>query len=97
MSGRLVNLARRRRSRDEDLPVDVREQEVEALRQRLAALEDVGAAERLQRTEDEVQELRALGIRVAELADLVTELLAAAARRGDPDFARIVSSYTDEV
>jgi len=52
---------------------------------------------RLRRLEREVQELRTLGIRVAEVADLVTELLATAARRDDPEFARIVAAYVDRV
>jgi uncharacterized protein (DUF3084 family) len=40
-----------------------------------------------------VQELRGLGGRVSELADLVTELLAVEATRADPEFQRLVDQY----
>jgi hypothetical protein len=40
-----------------------------------------------------VQELRGLGGRVSELADIVTELLAVEATRADPEFQELVSRY----
>jgi hypothetical protein len=40
-----------------------------------------------------VQELRGLGGRVSELADVVTELLAVEATRADPEFQRLVEQY----
>lgn len=52
---------------------------------------------RLDRLEREVQEVRALGFRVAELADLVTELLALASSRDDPAFREAVERYRREV
>jgi hypothetical protein len=40
-----------------------------------------------------VQELRGLGGRVSELADVVTELLAVEAAQADPEFQRLVDQY----
>lgn len=65
---------------------------VEALRAELEAVRS-----RLTSSEREVQELRALGFRVAELADLVTELLAGAAAEGGPAFQQAVDRYADGV
>jgi hypothetical protein len=45
----------------------------------------------------DVQELRGLGGRVAELTDLVTELLILAAKREDPEFQRLVTKYLEGV
>jgi hypothetical protein len=45
----------------------------------------------------DVQELRGLGGRVAELADLVTELLVVAAKREDPEFQALVTKYLEGV
>ena len=41
----------------------------------------------------DVQELRWLGGRASELADLVTELLLLSAQRDDPEFTRLVGKY----
>lgn len=61
-------------------------------------LGDLGAlVARLGQVEAEVQELRALGFRVAELADLVTELLGYAADGDDPRFREAVARYADGV
>lgn len=61
-------------------------------------LGDLGAlVARLGQVEAEVQELRALGFRVAELADLVTELLGYAAAGDDPRFREAVARYADGV
>ena len=71
------------------------------LRKRVKALEDdaarADASARLTGVEAEIQELRGLSGRVAELADLITELLVAAARREDPQFKEILEKYLDEV
>ncbi len=67
----------------------------EAVAELRAELEQVRT--RLARSEREVQELRALGFRVAELADLVTELLAGAAAEGGPAFRQAVDRYADGV
>jgi hypothetical protein len=40
-----------------------------------------------------VQELRGLGGRVSELADVVTELVAVEATRADPEFQELVDRY----
>lgn len=78
-----------------------RPQQLRRLNRRLDRLEvavrETAPDDRLERLEAEVQELRALGARVAELADVVTELLAVAAQREDPDFRRIVEKYLDGV
>lgn len=44
-----------------------------------------------------VHELRGLGGRVSELADLVTELLAVEATRADPEFQRLVDRYREGI
>lgn len=74
---------------------------VRALRARVDALE-AGVADsdvqlEITRLEDEVQELRGLGGRVAELTDLVTELIAYQANKQDPEFRKIVARYLDGV
>jgi hypothetical protein len=43
--------------------------------------------------QEATQELRGLGGRVSELADVVTELLAVEATRADPEFQRLVERY----
>ena len=70
------------------------------LRQRVNALEEKLARERpddrIEQLELEIQELRALGARVAELADLVTEVLAVSAGR-DPEIQQRLAKYLDGV
>jgi hypothetical protein len=51
----------------------------------------------LQANQDAILELRGLGGRVSELADLVTELLVLAAAREDPEFKRLVDRYLEGV
>jgi hypothetical protein len=65
------------------------------LAERLASLERQVSEQRdqLRRVRAAVQELRGLGGRVAEIADVVTELLVTTAQRDDPDFQRILARY----
>jgi hypothetical protein len=51
----------------------------------------------IQANQDAILELRGLGGRVSELADLVTELLVLAATRQDPEFKRLVDKYLEGV
>ncbi len=48
---------------------------------------------RLTEIEQGMEEQRELNVRVAQLTDLVTELIAAAAATGDPEFNRILDRY----
>jgi hypothetical protein len=48
-----------------------------------------------QQNREAIVELRRLGGRVSELADLVTELLVVAATREDPEFKRVVKKYLE--
>ena len=61
------------------------ERELEALRDRVALLED------------EVQEARQLGLRVAELGDVVAELLGCIAAGDDERFRQALAAYTREL
>ncbi len=81
--------ARKLRTRAGELPglrrrVKQLSSDVEALRTRVSDLED------------ELLDARSQGRRVAEIADLVTELLASEASRRDPEFQQIVARYMDE-
>ena len=70
-----------------------------ALRQRLRkALREIEQLrERVRLLEVEVQESRQLGIRVAELGDVVTELLAAAVADDDGRFKAALERYAGEL
>lgn len=74
---------------------------VRDLRTRVEALEagatDGDVHDQIARIQDEIQELRGLGGRVAQLTDLVTELIAYQASRQDPEFKKIVARYIDSV
>jgi chromosome segregation ATPase len=47
--------------------------------------------------DEAIAELRGLGGRVSELADLVTELLVLAATKEDPEFQELITRYKDGV
>ena len=64
--------------------------------ERVAGSMPQDAEARLALLEDEIQECRALGLRVAELADLVIHLLSALAQPDRPDFAARVQTYLDD-
>jgi len=77
-----------------------RSQQLRRLRRRVAVLEREVTQQqtdpRIEQLEDEIQELRALSARVAELADLVTEVLAVNARQ-DPELKRVLAKYLDGI
>jgi hypothetical protein len=77
-----------RRARDNARSRSVVESRVDRLE---AARKELSA--RVSVLEEAVQELRGLGGRVSELADVVTELLAVEATRADPEFQRLVDQY----
>ena len=51
---------------------------------------------RIAEMEEDLQESRRLNLRVAELADLVSVLVGAAAR-GDDEFRRVLDQYADSL
>jgi len=61
--------------------------------QRVQAARGAGVRARLDALEAEVQENRRLNRRVAELTDLVTELMVPLARREDADVEEILARY----
>lgn len=63
------------------------------LRDRVSALPAVDLRRRIATLEDEVQELRALNLRLAELTDIVTELLLPVAQRDDERLQALLSRY----
>jgi hypothetical protein len=67
------------------------------LGQRISQLENAGLDERLELIDNEIQELRSLGVRVAELTDLVAELIVHEARHRDDEYREIVARYIDAV
>lgn len=52
---------------------------------------------RIQRLEAEVQECRALNVRLAELTDIVTELLLPVAARDEEKLAALLEKYRQSV
>lgn len=84
--------AGRRLSQRHDRGTDVR-----SLRRRIRRLEAALSDQRrrVDQLEDEVQEARQYGRRVAELGDVVSQLLALSAARDDERFRDAVRSYVD--
>jgi hypothetical protein len=78
--------------------VRARAGEIAGLRRRVKELSnDVTALQtRVQDLEEELLDARSQGRRVAEISDMVTELLANEASRRDPEFQKIVARYMDE-
>jgi hypothetical protein len=64
-----------------------------AVTRRVRAASGAGVRARLDALEAEVQEGRRLNRRVAELADLVTELMVPLARRDDAEIEEILARY----
>ena len=69
----------------------------------IARLRGTRAGERLElrrrvaRLEAEVQECRALNVRLAELTDIVTELLLPVAARDEEKLARLLERYRESI
>ena len=61
--------------------------------EKVAATTVVDLRRRVKRLEDEVQECRALNLRLAELTDLVTELLLPVAQRDEGKVAELLERY----
>lgn len=61
--------------------------------EKIAATSVVDLRRRVKRLEDEVQECRSLNIRLAELTDLVTELLLPVAQRDEAKVAELLERY----
>jgi uncharacterized coiled-coil protein SlyX len=70
---------------------------IEALRQRVVRRGDEGVEQRLVRLEEDVAECRALNIRLAELTDLVTELLLPVAQRDEEKLAALLDRYRESI
>ena len=67
------------------------------VRETAASSATVDLRRRVAALEDEVQEARALNVRLAELTDLVTELLVPLARRDDEELQAILSKYRESI
>ena len=63
------------------------------LKRRVAANAGVDLRRRVAALEDEVQELRALNLRLAELTDIVTELLLPVAQRDETRLRELLARY----
>jgi hypothetical protein len=61
------------------------------------AREAIDLRRRVQRLEVEVQECRALNVRLAELTDIVTELLIPVAARDEEKLAALLEKYRQSV
>lgn len=68
-----------------------------SLRDRIAGMSGVSTAidlrRRMKELEDEVQECRALSLRLAELTDIVTELLLPVAQRDQEKLEQLLERY----
>lgn len=74
------------------------EQGVRRLRDARAERNDLGRLEaRITELEAEVQECRQLNLRLAELTDVVQELLLPVAQRDDDRIAELMERYTDRL
>jgi hypothetical protein len=71
---------------------------MESMKQKFRRYRGVaGLARRVADLEDEVQECRALNLRLAELCDLTMELLLPAASRDEDRIAEILTRYREDV
>lgn len=64
-----------------------------AVEDKLADVSVIDLRRRVKRLEDEVQECRALNLRLAELTDLVTELLLPVAQRDEAKVTELLERY----
>ena len=72
-------------------PDPASEARVQALSERVRKL-----STKVNQLEEDLLEARMQGRRIAELSDLVTELLVSEGRRRDPEFQQIVDKYVRE-
>jgi uncharacterized coiled-coil protein SlyX len=70
---------------------------IKALKQRARLPGDQGVERRLAQLEEDVAECRALNIRLAELTDLVTELLLPVAQRDEEKLAGLLDRYRESI
>jgi uncharacterized coiled-coil protein SlyX len=70
---------------------------IEALKQRVSRPGNEGFEARLARLEEDVAECRAPNIRLAELTDLVTELLLPVAQRDEEKLATMLDRYRESI
>ena len=78
------------------MAADAKSGAVERLR-RTRAGERLDLRRRVRRLEAEVQECRALNVRLAELTDIVTELLLPVAARDEEKLAALLEKYRQSV
>jgi hypothetical protein len=85
-------------SADKD-PAELPVARIEELEAELVKLRSEFAKLRTQTQEHKsaILEIRGLGGRVSELADLVTELLVVAATRESPEFKHVVDKYIESI
>ena len=70
---------------------------IDALKQRVRRPASADLEERLARLEEDVAECRALNIRLAELTDVVTELLLPVAQRDEAKLAGLLDRYRESI
>lgn len=89
---RVRNKVRRLRNPE---PVQARDERVPRLRQRVNDLSDQVKKlnKRVEELDAELLDARSQGRRIAEISDLVSELLVSEASRRDPEFQRILDKY----
>jgi hypothetical protein len=68
---------------------------IESLRQKAKGVARGSTQTRLARLEEDVAECRALNIRLAELTDLVTELLLPVAQRDEAKLGELLDHYRE--
>jgi hypothetical protein len=70
---------------------------IESLRQKARGVASGTTQARLARLEEDVAECRALNIRLAELTDLVTELLLPVAQRDEAKLGEMLDRYRESL
>ncbi|HEX4472857.1 MAG TPA: DUF6752 domain-containing protein [Nocardioides sp.] len=70
---------------------------IESLRQKARGVARGSTQTRLARLEEDVEECRAINIRLAELTDLVTELLLPVAQRDETKLGELLDRYRESL
>lgn len=94
-----IGRARRQRGEEVSIPQHAHpqiRQRMRRLAERQAEIERTLEA-RVTELEASLTEQRRLSLRVAELSDMVAELIGAAARDGSPEFERVLAKYAESV